>query len=84
MVDEEFKALIANYLKENGFKNEEEAEEKDAKEFKKNKKEYMDVAKRRVKVGIILAEIGRSMKFLFLIMKLWMHEKQFAAISRKP
>jgi len=59
MVNDEYNALIQQYLQENQLKTEEEAEKKDAKEFKKLKKDYINIAKRRVKVGIILSEVGR-------------------------
>jgi len=62
MVDNEFNNLIAQFLNENGYKNEEEAGEKDAKKLKQTKKEYLTIAKRRVKVGILLSEIGKQQK----------------------
>lgn len=62
MVDSEFEAVMNQYLTENNYKNQEEAEEKDAKQFKKNRKEYLTVAKRRVKVGILLSDIGQKNK----------------------
>ena len=59
LVEQEFKHLINDYLTKNNCKTEEEAEEKDGKEFKKEKKETLRMAKRRVKVGLLLAELGR-------------------------
>lgn len=59
MVESEFKIILDQYLNENNYKNEEEAEEKDAKQLKK-RKEYLGIAKRRVKVGILLSEIGKK------------------------
>ena len=62
VVDDEFKGLINQYLQKSGYKTEEEAEEKDAKVLKKNRKEYLKISKRRVKVGIVLYEIGKDNK----------------------
>ena len=62
MLDNEFNSLISNYLRENNFKDEAEAEEKDSKNLKKQKKELLILAKRRVKAGIILSEIAKDNK----------------------
>jgi trigger factor len=60
MLDGEFNSLIANYLKENNYKDEAEAEAKDAKSLKKQKKELLQLAQRRVKSGIILSDIAQN------------------------
>ena len=60
MLDGEFNSLIANYLKENNYKDEAEAGEKDAKNLKKQKKELLQLAQRRVKSGIILSDIAQT------------------------
>ena len=60
MVDSEFKNLLQSYLNDNGYKTEEEAEQKDAKKLKQTKKEYLSIAKRRVKVGIILSDLAKK------------------------
>ena len=62
MLDSEFNSLITNYLRDNNFKDEAEAEEKDAKMLKKQKKEFLQLAKRRVKAGIILSDIAKENK----------------------
>ena len=62
MLDSEFNSLIGNYLRDNNFKDEAEAEEKDAKTLKKQKKEFLQLAKRRVKAGIILSDIAKENK----------------------
>ena len=62
MVNDEYKSLLEQYFSENKFKNEAEAEEKDSKGFKKIKTEYLRIAKRRVKIGLILSDLGHAEK----------------------
>jgi len=51
--------LVANYLRENGFKDEAEAVAKDKKAFEKEQKKLAEISERRVKVGILLAELSK-------------------------
>ncbi len=60
MVDEEYKNVLNDYLRDAGYKDEAEAEDKGGKEYTKLKKEHLNIAKRRVKVGILLSELGRK------------------------
>lgn len=62
MVNNEYDALIKQYLSESKFKDEKEAEEKDVKAFKKIKIDYLKIAKRRVKIGLILSDLGQVKK----------------------
>jgi trigger factor len=62
MVNEEYDVLVKQYLDENKFKDIEEAESKDPKSFKKTKVEYLVLAKRRVKIGLILSDISKAEK----------------------
>jgi len=55
----EEESLIAEYIKEQGFENEEEAIAKDKKELEKQKKKLAQIGERRVKVGILLAELSK-------------------------
>lgn len=59
LLEKEEQSLVANYLQEQGYKDEEEAKEKEKKEFDKQKKKLSQLANRRVKVGILLAELSK-------------------------
>ncbi|MBT4989250.1 MAG: trigger factor [Rickettsiales bacterium] len=59
LVNRENEGLVANYIKEQGFKDEDEAIQKDKKGFEKQKKKLAQIAIRRVKVGILLAELSK-------------------------
>ena len=59
LVKREGESLVTNYLKENGFKDEAEALAKDKKAFEKEQKKLAEISERRVKVGILLAELSK-------------------------
>jgi trigger factor len=59
LVSRENESLLANYYRDNGFKDEAEAIEKDKKAFEKERKNLAAIAERRVKVGILLAELSK-------------------------
>ena len=51
--------LIKEYISGQGYKDEEEALKANEKDIKKQKKKYEKIANRRVKVGILLAELSK-------------------------
>jgi trigger factor len=60
LVEKEHDQLVQKYLQDQGFKNAEEAQENDKKDFEKEQKEHDKLANRRIKVGIVLAEISKQ------------------------
>ncbi len=57
-VDQEYKMIMDQYYTDHKYKDEENAEKND-KNFKKTKKDNLALAKRRVKIGILIAEIAQ-------------------------
>ncbi|MDR1026680.1 MAG: hypothetical protein LBL47_04695, partial [Lactobacillus sp.] len=60
LIDAEYKTIIANYEQAKKFNQLDESEKN--KSEKDLMAEYMDIAKRRVKLGLLLAEVSRAEK----------------------
>jgi trigger factor len=62
MVNEEYNILIQQFLRDNNLKSEDEAQKEKEKEFVKAKKDNLNLAKRRVRSGLILSDLSEKYK----------------------